>query len=224
MQIKTRLMIYLVLEAVIVACCFGPLLQYCIDAISNVISGKNSILEDNAFSRFTTLSNLFMAVVGVMSVVCCVITFVEKKYILPKWLVSIKYFATVYIIITFIIICMVLSWIDPKPERLWTGREMFTHAINPLLGVISFCFLPNKHQVNKYLFWYALIPVVGYAILYGIMTIGVGTWKDFYSVTIELPWSAIIFAWALLGFSLSISWLLYRWKFPKKTIAKNDKV
>ncbi len=223
MKTKVRIIIYLVLEAIIVACCVGPLAKYCIDTITNVITGKTSILEDNSFSRFTTLSNLFMAVVGMISVVCCVITLVEKKFSLPRWLVSIKYLATVYIIITFIIICMVLSWIDPKPERLWTGRELFSHAINPVLGVMSFCFMPNKNPVNKYLYWYALIPVVCYAILYGVMTIWVGTWKDFYSVTVELPWSAVIFAWAVLGFSLSVSWVLYKWKFPK-TIAKNDKV
>ncbi len=222
-SIKVRLIVYLVLEIAIVACVLGALSEYSYTAIYNWVTGQTGILEDNAFSRFTTLSNLFLMVSGVISTVFCVKALINKKYELPRWVVSVKYLATVYIVITFITICLILSWISDDPGDLWDGREFFTHVVDPFFGVAAFCVLPNQQPVNKFLHWYALIPVICYSVLYGVMTIGLGTWEDFYSISAMLPWSAIIFAWAILGFSLTVSYLFFKAKFHK-TIAKTDKV
>ena len=222
MQEKSRIKVFVALEIIVATLTIGALSKYSWGILIGAFSDPASLLKENTFSKFTNLSNIFVAIVALIGATYGIMSLKRNQNIIPRWVVSLKYMSVVYIVITFVVVSVLLSWISPEPAKLFTGKQIFTHITNPIIAVISYGFLPVADIPKPNVMWLSLIPVVIYSTIYGIMVFVVKTWSDFYSVGIMMPWSMVVYAFALVGFSVSICFILYKLKFRKKVAKTAD--
>ena len=111
---------------------------------------------------FTTLSNIFIAVVDLIFIVLLIIQEITFKQIIKKGLLTTKLVATVSITITGIVYCFVLSWSMDKPFD--TFSTCGFHIIIPLIAIIDlFTFDANMRFSKSAILW-ILLPLITYLI------------------------------------------------------------
>ncbi|MBR4271168.1 MAG: hypothetical protein IKQ31_05815 [Clostridia bacterium] len=219
MKEKNRLTIFAILELIVAVLGIVALCRYCWGIAYNAFRHPASLLEENTLSKFTNLSNIFVSVVGLIGATYAIMSLKKGENVIPRWVATMKFMSVVYIVITFVVVSVLLSWISPEPWTLFSGKQIFTHITNPIIAVIGYCFLSVKEAPRPNIMWLSLIPVALYSALYVVMVFVVKTWSDFYGVGIEMPWSMVVYGFALVGFSVAISFILYKLKF-RKMVAK----
>ena len=135
---------------------------------------------------FTTLSNLFCAIVCMLIAILIIINF-KKDKVYPRWIKLIYHSAVTSVMLTFFTVILFL-----EPTQMAQGRSFFFlywgmdyllfHAINPLLALISYLFFFKGEKLNwKHLF-FTIIPMVIYSCVYTPCVIS-HQWPDFYGFT-----------------------------------------
>ena len=166
-----------------------------------VSSGDGNMQVRGAASLkyFTNLSNWFMAFVAFVSVIFNIHNIRYGSNAIPKPLYLVKYMAAVSVTVTFLTCVFFLgplniSILAPRGVPAWrayalmfSGNTFFLHFITPVLSIIVTIFLEKTNGFEKRFVWLGVIPVLVYAVLYGIMVLMVspenGGWRDFYHFT-----------------------------------------
>lgn len=176
-----------------------------------------------SFRYFTTLSNVFAAIASGITLAFNIRNVIKDGYRFPVWALVIKYVATCAVALTFTTVALFLSPMIVSYGQsyftLFSGNGFFMHFFIPLLSVVNFIFFEKKPNLNfKYAF-YALIPTVIYAAVYGVMVAGLKAWPDFYSFTPAgngalLPLIALLMC--ILSFTVSAAVFFIRKKVGLK--------
>ena len=216
---KSRYLLLILLNVLIGGLVIFALFEYCYDSFENIFTNVHKFYEENSFSYFTTLSNIFVLLVSIISIPYLIISILKKEKISPKWLSVLRHISTTYIVITFLIVNLLLVWIVSEPFELYEGKEIITHVIVPLLMVVIFCLSDSKEISYKEAVIWALIPVCIYSFVYFLKVFIFKVWEDFYSVGFWYPYSIPLFLILFIGTSILISVFLLNIekKLDKKT-------
>ncbi len=168
---------------------------------------------------FTVLSNLFVAIVGIVIIVYAIKNLIHDTNNYPKWLTLLKHISTTAVTLTFVTVVFFLaptyvtmgySYFD-----MFTGNNFYMHLVTPLLAIISFVLFEPLHQVTtKNNFW-VLLPVALYSIMYFVMVVLVGEenggWADFYNFTFGgHNWAIPLSATGMLLVTFGLGFLLLK--------------
>lgn len=122
------------------------------------------------FEYYTQDSNLLLLCSALIYVIYSIFNFQKD---IPVWLKSLKYMATLSVLITFIVVITILSWTTNVGliNLLFSGSMLYHHTICPILAVISFVFLEKYEFTSiKYLIRSMYFTVL-YAIIFIILNI-----------------------------------------------------
>ena len=138
-----------------------------------------------SFRYFTTLSNTFCAIASAITLIFNVKNVIRDRYEFPKRVLVIKYVAICAVALTFITVALILSPMaaifGDSYFTMFRGNGFFLHFLIPAISLFNFIFFEKKPALRFKCVFYALIPTVLYAALYGIMVAGLKEWPDFYS-------------------------------------------
>ena len=167
---------------------------------------------------FTSLSNIFVAIVAIMLLVKNIKNLVRDKYEYPHWLITLKHVATTAVAVTFVTVVVLLAPTFAVMGKgyftLFFNNNLFMHLLTPLLAVLSYVFFEREKPVKFAESLWALLPVGLYSILYTTMVVFIGEenggWKDFYNFTFGgHAWMIPISAIGMLLLTFGLSSLLF---------------
>ena len=193
----------LILSAVLVVCVFASV-------VMNLLANPTEIVQEvglKTFRMFTVLSNMFVGITAAMSIPFAVDGIRQKNYHLPRWIVNLTLVSVTCISLTFVITLFILSPQAGFVLMMATRSNLFLHTIVPLLAILSFLFINVYHTVRVKTTFYALLPVLAYAVVYLISAIAIGEtnggWRDHYHFQELMPWYFLFVIIMLLTFGLS---------------------
>ena len=169
--------------------------------IINLLSKPNELVEEvgvKTFRMFTVLSNMFVGISYAMSIPFAVDGIRQKNYHLPRWIVNLTFISVTCISLTFLISLCLLS---PNVGFVWvmlSNTNLFLHTIIPITAISLFLFINTYHNVRFKTTFFAVIPVLIYALAYLVLAIIIGEekggWRDHYHFQEHMPWYlALIF-------------------------------
>lgn len=115
---------------------------------------------------FTVLSNLYMALVAVPSIIYLVLSLIKKEWIMPSWAKILYFTGVVSVAITFLV---VLFFLAPTSENffiMYKGSNFFFHFLIPVMAICDFILLKPFPEMKFRLTPIGLIPVLLYGIFY----------------------------------------------------------
>lgn len=142
------------------------------------------------FCMFTVNSNILMGASMALVFPYTLDGLRKHNFHLPRWVADLVYAGVTAVALTFLISLFVLSPVKGF-VLIFTGSRFFLHGLCPVLAIIAFCFFMSEQRVRLRDTFFALIPVLIYAILYYIMVVVIGEhrggWNDFYGFATRLP-------------------------------------
>jgi hypothetical protein len=181
-----------------------------ISIVINLLSTPTEAVEEvglKTFRMFTVLSNMFVAITAAMSIPFAVDGIRQKNYHLPRWIVNLTFASVTCITLTFLITVFILSPKSGFVLMMATGSFLFMHTLVPIISIVSFLFINIYHNVKFKTTFYALIPVLAYAVTYivSVMIIGEenGGWRDHYHFLELMPWYCVFVIVMLLTFGIA---------------------
>ena len=168
---------------------FVSTITYTVLGLNGYIASENRFRgrPDPTYLRFfTTLSNVYSAIIALLFVILLIIYF-KKDKVFPKWMKIVYASAVTSVMLTFF---TVILFLEPtmmaqgyKFTFLYWGMDyLLFHAINPLLALISYLFFFKGEKLNwKHLF-FTVIPMGIYTCIYTPCVL-THTWPDFYGFT-----------------------------------------
>lgn len=195
MKEKFKMCFFLTINIIIVVSTLHNI--YC--CIFNPAGGILNPMGLTCFRFYTIDSNLFLSVTSVLTV----LAFVCKKDLSHKQFI-IRFCSIVTIMITWLTVLVFLGPIFGY-KAMYSGDNLYAHFVNPLLGIISFLFM-EKGQFNGKEHFKAIIPTIGYGIVYIIMAVILKKWPDFYGFNRNnmMPLTAVIMVTAVTALSVII--------------------
>lgn len=175
----------------------------------------------NVFLYYTENSNYLALIVSSIFCVVSTICLVNKTKI-PKWLINLKYFSTVCLAITLLVVIFILVPIRPTMASylLIEGSSLIHHIICPLIAIVSFIMLESVICLNKKDILWGIIPTV----VYGVVMITLNIFKvvvgpyPFLNVN-GMPWFlSVLTCGGILSFGITIAFvvkLLFNFIFKK---------
>ena len=168
-------------------------------------AGGQLIWDTAAFRYFTIDSNLFAALVSVLTL--AYLPFLAPGAPLPRWLWVLRQAATASVAITFV---TVMSFLAPifGYHYMLDGPDLWLHLICPLLQIAAFVLLEGTAGVPLRHAWWGLLPAGIYGVVYGVMVVALKRWPDFYTFNAGGRWYLSLAA-LLVGATL-VCFLLWR--------------
>ena len=172
-----------------------------------------------SYCFFTVLSNTFLALSCIVSLVYNIKNAVKDEYIFPKKVFALKFVATVSVTVTMMTVILFLA---PYAQisgtgyfSLFTANNFYLHFLSPLLAVITFIFFEKTEEFDFKNTYSGLIPTALYSMVYITMVAIIGEanggWIDFYGLTFGGHlWLTPISAIAMLGATYLFSFSLYK--------------
>ena len=156
---------------------------------------------------FTTLSNIFAALVSVVYAVFLIFALKGHREGVPHALFVLKLMSTASVGVTFLV---VIAFLGPLFgfASMYRGSNLWYHLIVPLICIFDFAFIERTDKVSFRETLLCMVPVFIYGMGYliNILVNGVGEWpnrNDFYGFVLwGLPVGIAIFAGIML-----IGWL-----------------
>lgn len=175
----------------------------------------------NVFAYYTENSNYLALIV---SIVFCIVVMMclVRKISIPKWLINIRYLATVCLAITFLVVIFVLLPLRPSMANylLIESSSFIHHIVCPLISIVSFIVLESSVCLNKKDILWGIIPTVVYGVILitlNILKVVVGPYPFLY--VYEMPWYlSVLTCGGILSFGITIAFvvkLLYNLTFKK---------
>ena len=149
---------------------------------------------------FTTLSNVFAAVVSGIALAYMVRHWRRGTDALPRWLMRLRYAATSAVGLTFFVVVVFLG---PMFEMggagyftLFRGDMFFLHLANPVLCGVALVRLERRYPLGRRDNLVALLPTVAYSLVYTYMVAIARRWTDFYNFTLggHYQWAPVCIA------------------------------
>ena len=161
-------------------------------------------LHTEIFRYYTTLSNIFGALIAVPVMVGAVLRLAGKGPAFPKALQVLRFVSVCALTVTMMTVVVFLGpmfgW-----NGMFEGANYWFHLVNPLLSVFSFLFLEPENRYPRILPFAGIVQTVLYGAVYIPMVLS-GRWPDFYGFNIggHLILSLLI----VLAANLLLAWLL----------------
>jgi hypothetical protein len=116
----------------------------------------------------------------------------QKNYHLPRWIVNLTFISVTCISLTFLISLFILSPNAGFVYIMLSDTNLLLHTIIPITSIILFLFINTYHNVKFKTTFFALIPVIIYALIYLVLAIIIGEenggWRDHYHFQQLMPW------------------------------------
>lgn len=181
-----------------------------VSIVMNLLSTPTEEVREvgiKTFRMFTVLSNMFVAFTAAMSIPFAVDGIRQKNYHLPRWIVNLTFSSVTCITLTFLITVFLLAPRSGFELMMVRGSFLFMHTLVPIISIVSFLFINTYHNVKFKTTFYALIPVVLYAVTYLISVIAIGEenggWRDHYHFQEIMPWYLIFVIMMLFTFGVA---------------------
>ena len=164
------------------------------------------------FCMFTVNSNILAAVSSFAIIPYAIDGIRKKEYSLPNWVVIFMMTGTVSVALTFLVSLFILSPVKGF-VLIFSGSRFFLHGVCPILNILAFCLFVTSHKIKIKESFFALIPIVIYAIVYFVMVVVIteerGGWDDFYGFATRIPlWISVTL---ILPLSYGIITLIRLW-------------
>ena len=161
----------------------------------------------SSLKYFTTLSNIFAALVSVVYTVFLIFALKGRREGVPHALFILKLMSTAAVGVTFLVVIVFLGPLFGFAS-MYRGSNLWYHLIVPLICILDFAFIERIDKVSFRETLFCMVPVFIYGMGYliNILVNGVGEWpnrNDFYGFVLwGLPVGIAIFAGIML-----IGWL-----------------
>lgn len=175
------------------------------------------INKPKSFDTYTVLSNIFLALICLITSVNIILKFKKETPILT-WVAIVEHSSVITILITYL---TVIFYLDP----IWKGidfsntRMLFFHHINPIVILLTYLLLENKPKFSFKFFFVGMIPIIIYGIIYFVNILALHNWRDFYSLLVDGSPVPALITFIFLSFLLSVG--IY---FLRNLIGKNKNV
>ena len=140
------------------------------------------------FKMFTSLSNILAAAAASLCIPFQIDGLRRDKYKLPYWIVVIMYIGVVGVFLTFFTAITLISAVQGFTQAMFAKSNLFLHTINPIFITVLFTVTIADTKIKFRHSLYAMVPVVAYMIVYGILVFGTKTWSDHYQANSIIPW------------------------------------
>ena len=128
--------------------------------------------NNNTFRMFTTQSNVFSGVVGLIIVIFEILILLKKRNELPKWVKVVKMVTTTGVTLTFIVVVFYLGFVAVAQGHnyfiVFRNTNVFFHFLTPLSAILSFVLFEGTDEINFKLTFLNVIHMAGYSIFYTI--------------------------------------------------------
>lgn len=189
--------------------CFLVFLGVCMQLIENP-EAESKEVGWKTYHLFTILSNMLMAVAAAMCIPYAVDGLRRNNYHLPRWYVNLMYTGTTGVAVTLIVAVTVLSPAAGFYYVMLWDNNLFLHTICPILSIFLFFHINSDHRIGFRRSFFAMIPVLAYAVVYLIMVFVIGEdaggWRDHYqvgTVAAYLPLPVIMLILCVLCFTIA---------------------
>ena len=175
-----------------------------------------------AFRYFTVLSNVLMALVSLVFIGYNVKNVLKDTFEFPRWLLIVKFAATVAVTVTFVTCVLFLGpFVMPLVGfsffDLFVNENFFMHFFTPAFAIVTFICFERVRDFKLVETLYGVIPTAVYSLVYMPMVL-TGGWPDFYGFTFGgLLWAAPISLVVMYGMTFGLSVAL---RASQKAIAK----
>lgn len=192
------------------------------------------VSRSNCFRYFTNLSNIFVAITSLITLIFDCKNAVRDKYFLPEWVMTVKFSATVSVMLTFLTVVFFLAPITVTRGlsyfHLFEYNYFFLHFLTPVIAIISVVFFERSKNFKFRYCIFGVIPMVLYSFLYFYEVIYLGTekggWPDFYSFTFGGNMK-IVYVSGIVIYSATFGFCALLWKLQqirnKKLLEKKNK-
>lgn len=140
------------------------------------------------FRMFTTLSNMVAAAAASLCIPFQIDGLRRDKYKLPNWIVVVMYIGVVGVFITFFVALTLISIYQGFVKAMFLKSNLFLHTINPLFFTLLFTLIVSDAKISFKHSLFAMIPVVTYCLVYGVLVFILKTWRDHYHTNSIIPW------------------------------------
>lgn len=191
------------------------------------------VSRSNCFRYFTNLSNIFVAITALITLIFDCRNAVKDKYLLPEWVMTLKLSATVSVMLTFLTVVFYLAPITVTRGlsyfHLFEYNYFFLHFFTPLIAIISVVFFERAKNFKFRYCVFGVVPMILYSFLYfyEVVILGPenGGWPDFYSFTFKgnmkmLPIVGLVIYASTFGFC-ALLWKLNQIRTKKVLDRKN---
>lgn len=192
------------------------------------------VSKTNCFRYFTNLSNIFVAAASFITLIFNCKNAVKDKYFLPSWVMTLKFSATVSVMVTFLTVVFFLAPITVTRGlsyfHLFEKNYFFLHFFTPLIAIISVVFFERAKDFKFRYCAFGVLPTVLYSFLYFYEVVLVGKdnggWPDFYSFTFGGNMKIVPIS-AVAMYALTFAFCAMLWKFnqlrTRKTLERKNK-
>ena len=183
---RGKCLITLLFSAALVIC-------VCVGVVMNLTTLEDENFDHmgiRTFCMFTVNSNILTGI-SMFLVIPYAIDGLRKQYFrLPDWLIILLFVTTTALSLTFLISLCVLAPVKGF-VLIFTGSRFFLHGLNPILAIVTFCFVLKDLHIRWGATFLCLIPVFVYACIYYTLVKVVGEerggWNDFYGFLTRIP-------------------------------------
>jgi len=155
---------------------------------------------------FTTISNLIAAFAAAMCLPFQIDGLRRDRYKLPSWIVVVMYIGTVGVSLTFSMAVSVISIYQGFYKTMFNDSNLYLHTICPILIILLFLLVISDVKIKFIHTIIAMVPVLGYMLLYYIMVFVTKQWRDHYYTDAFIPWPVSLVL--LLGVAFGICQLV----------------
>ena len=172
--------------AVVVVCvCIGVTMN-----LTTIYDENFDHMGLRTFCMFTVNANILMGASMALVFPYSLDGLRKHNFHLPRWVVDLVYAGVTAVALTFLISLFVLAPVKGF-VLIFTGSRFFLHGLCPILAIVAFCFFISEQRLRLRDCFFALVPVLIYAVLYYVMVVVVGEhrggWNDFYGFATRLP-------------------------------------
>ena len=191
---------------------FGIMVYCFISLVKSLLNGNNR------FIYFTNISNLAVGLMALVDVVFLIMSLAKNKDCVPFVFSLIKLVLISMTTLTFFVVLFVIGPINGYPKS-YSGRNLFTHLIVPLLSLVSYLFFEEKIRFKWRYSLIALLPFFIYSIVYIINVIVLKSWPDIYQINKQGLWYLFLLGLLIADFGLGQG-LYFLKRFVDKKIAQ----
>ena len=167
---------------------------------------KDSEAGAGTLRMFTTISNLIAAFAAAMCLPFQIDGLRRDRYKLPSWIVVVMYIGTVGVSLTFSMAVSVISIYQGFYKTMFNDSNLYLHTICPILIILLFLLVISDVKIKFIHTIIAMVPVLGYMLLYYIMVFVTKQWRDHYYTDAFIPWPVSLVL--LLGVAFGICQLV----------------
>ena len=168
------------------------------------------------FAYYTVDSNIFMAIAALIYCAAALPVLTGKRKTVPKAVMVIKYFATVTVSITMLVVIFVLApyyddYLQGLRHLMIDGQLLYHHLLCPLLSILAFLFFDPPVEKKASLPFLSLIPTLIYAVVTALLNTAKLLYGPYpFLLVYEQPvYMSVVWFFAIHGIALLIGLGLY---------------